>query len=310
MRKLLGGAVAVGLATAGSLALATPGFAQEDPGEGLTHLAATIAPAEGGKFTVTSEDNCSEDASSLEWAVFHKGDFSWDDPESGGDGPVAFDIADLNEDGSWQVTVDPADFTAPDPEEDQFKALAEGDDPEDPGDEAPRFEVYGRLELTTGDQAFEWFGFCEVDHPQPPETDLTDKITSHPLDPDFGLYLVKPGDHVTAGPIDKCPEGERDSAEWDLERVTDVDTGESEPADGGTAVVADDGDWQVAFTAPATKGIYVLWVACLGSEGDFGLYNPLFLGNGVTGEPPKTPEPPTIAPPPATPVDEPPHTTG
>jgi len=302
MRKAFGGAVALGLATAASLAWAGPGFAQEDPEDpGFTHLEANLTPKEVGPqdtVTVTSVDSCST-AGTLEFAVFHEGDFDWESGESEAQ-PVLVDFAETNDDGSWEISFSPADFGSVDPgEDDELSALAE-EDPEEPGDDLA-FEVYGPLGFSVEgpelDEGFEWFGLC-FDFGE--EVELTDEITSHDFDDEFGVYPTKAGDDVTAASVDACPVSEEggDSAQWFLFSEEDLVTN-------GPLELTSEGEWEVTFPAPADAGFYFFYVECYGPDEELtGFYTDLVLANEVSGTPPVRP------PAPASPIDEPPPNTG
>jgi hypothetical protein len=221
---------------------------------------------------------------------------------------VLADSADLNEDGSWEVTVNPADF---DDGGDQggFSAKAEGDDPEGPQVD----EVYGPLEFTPDETTFEWFAFCEPDSPE--GEGLKDKITSHPespATPESGMpfYKVKPNDDVTAVDVDPCPSG--DQVETAL--IVDDEEGDlvGEPQFVG---LGEDGHWSVTFKAPTTPGWYLLFAACIDTEHEelTGLYDPLLISDEAEGPAPKPPANPIEtphAPPAATPITEKPPFTG
>jgi hypothetical protein len=434
MRKVFGGAVALGLAAVGSLVMAGPGSAQEDPGFELSFLEAELSPSQvevGDEVTVTPTENCSTDEGILFWALFEAGDFSWDDPSGEGASPVLSGDTELAPDGSWEIV-----FEAPDGSMDDaaFQALAEEEpDPEvievygqlpltvgdteyewvgecfpvdlpeyltleaelsptkvsagdevmampvdncsaesgfldwalfhegdfnwedggtgeppvlsdfaelapdgsweivfnapggsggegdqgfgslgqsaaDEGDEDPFVvEVYGPLSLDVDGTAYEWFGICSETGPEPEE--LEAEITSHENHPDLSFPLVETGEQVIIEPIDACPvtENDEDLLFWEVD-LWDPETGDLNLDDAGYLDVTDDGEWKLAIDTD-DYGVYVVWLDCENSEDVTGFYNYLQYGVGVVTEKPTEPPTKPAGPKPARPIaDDPPYT--
>lgn len=238
MRKVFGGAVALGFAAAGSLVWAGPGSAQEDPGFELSILEAHLSPSQvggGDEVTVTPTETCSTEEGILSWALFEAGEFSWDG-ESEAE-PVLSDYVELDINGSWEVV-----FDAPGGEVDD-QAFRSALDEEEPGDPEV-IEVYGPLPLTVGETQYEWFGECfPVDFPEYVHLEAE-------LSPDE----VSAGDDVTVTPIDNCSLTGEGYLDWAL-----FHEGDWNWEDGGTGeppVLSDlvdlnaDGSWEVLFAAP------------------------------------------------------------
>ena len=266
-----------GISAASTLVLtAVLGVAAPAPAASVEHLDATLAPTQtsaGDQGAVTSVDGCSGDHDELIWAVFHAGDFSWDaGREWSADAVLLGGHVSPADDGSWQVT-----FAAP------------GDDVFDPGLPAVGSEpddtlrAYGPLPFSVGDKDYDFVARC-LDQPV---------RLRYRLSPSAATA----GETITATSVDPCPP-ESEGAHWKL--ITSRG-GELVPIDEGDAPVADDGSWAVRFTTPA-PGTYTLDVACTGTDATY-------QWDVFEVQAPDTPTPPA-APPPATPIDEPPPLTG
>ncbi|HMG45749.1 MAG TPA: hypothetical protein VK611_30750 [Acidimicrobiales bacterium] len=230
MRKLFGGVVALALAATGSLALAAPGSTQEEPPVDLRHLDANLSPTEaapGDDVTVTPVENCSVETGYLIWLVFEAGEFSFDEGSDPEVEPVLVDVAELNEDGSWEV-VFPAPG-GPDVDDEALQAFAE---------ENPiAIDVYGPEAFTSGDVAYEWFAQCV-------EIELPELVH---LDAD----LTQTGDAVAVTPVDNCSatEGFLDWLVYPAGEFSWDDFGGAEPVGGGFVDLEAGGSWQLEFSA-------------------------------------------------------------
>lgn len=300
MRKRFGGAVACAVAATSSMVAfgVGPVRAQETPE--FEHLEAELAPAEataGDEITVTSIDACAAGSTTLTWALFAAGDFSWEGPTEEGP-PLIVSDAEVAEDGSWVVT-----FPAPgeDIEEegtfapgDALSALAE-EEPEEPEPELPAFQVYGPLPLAVDGTDYEWFGFC-TDYTEPEI--LVADITSHDDHPVLGFPLVDQADQVTVDPVDACPvTGEGDSLFWMVETWPLDEDDPYELVDSGTLTPDGEGGWHLAFAAPddgddVKVTFYSVWLYCETETATTGIYDLLMF---AVGEEP-LPAPPTDRP--------------
>ena len=187
MNRLFAGGLAVGLAGATTLGLAGASSAQS--AEDLIFLSAHIDVqdfAPGDTVTVTSEDPCSffEDGpttGTIEWALFRnesEDELSWQKVLDGEVGPVVSDSAELNEDGSWEVT-----FEAPGTD-------AENSDEAWVPEDAVVDEVYGGYQVKVVDDEaeaetrFVFKAICQPDFPEDEEptttTTMPDSTTPPP----------------------------------------------------------------------------------------------------------------------------------
>lgn len=236
MRKLVGGAVAVGLAVAGSVVLAGPGSAQEEPV--FTVLEAHLAPTEveaGDEVTVTPTETCSSEGL-LIWALYEEGDFAWGGTGEDGPEPVLFDFVEVDADGSWEVVFEaPSGGTVDDA--DGFRAAAA-----EPGDDEA-FEVYGPVPLQVGgDARYQWFAECFP-------LELPEYLV---LDAEANPEHVSPGEDVTFTPVDNCSL-EEGTLEWAVFQPGGWNwegTGEGFPLTTGFEDIAADGSWEVVVPTP------------------------------------------------------------
>lgn len=269
MRKLIGGACAFGVVTAGVLALSGPGSAQEDPAP----LVAEITVS-GNTASISSIESCpvTEGAHNyLNWEIL--------DSENE---LVLMDWIET-EDGSWSLDVDLGDADGED--------VAAAAPSEEPG---PRGDSYGPLEFSVGDADYSFVATCGTVH----LAEFTSHETLH-RDNGYDYAEVDPGDAVTIEPLSNCPTP--GSLSWvvlaETESTVDL-VGE------GFLDLADDGSWELGFTAPDESASGIVYVHCVEDDGSSGDgYVPLAF---VVGDA-ELPEQPPVRP--ATPiVDEPPFT--
>lgn len=268
MRKLIGGVGALGVATAGVLALARPGSAETE----APPLVAEITVS-GNTASISSIENCpvTEGAyNNLSWKILDSED------------DLVYTGTIQTEDGSWSLDVDL------DEGGDEDVAAAAAAEAESRGDS------YGPLDFSVGEADYSFVASCWTVH--------LAEFTSHetlPGDQGYAYAEVDPGDAVTIAPLSNCPTP--GSLSWMV--LADTATAVEIVGEGALDLAAD-GSWELSFTAPDESASGIVYMHCVGGDGVGGDgYLPLSFVVGdaeLPEQPPVRPATPIVDDPPFT----------